>query len=60
LIFGFRGNYGRVSNSDISFFTNVIGKSHVITDPYDIEKCNIDWIRTVRGQSKVSYIVVND
>ena len=38
---------------DENFFTNVIGSSSVVTDTDDIEHYNIDWMRTVRGQSKV-------
>ncbi|XP_076807099.1 D-2-hydroxyglutarate dehydrogenase, mitochondrial-like [Clavelina lepadiformis] len=48
-----RGNYGEIASEDISIFSDIVGCSHVVADPSDLEGNNIDWLKTVRGQSKL-------
>ena len=48
-----RGDYAKVSQNDVDFFSGIIGESHVICEDDDIAGYNIDWLRTVRGQSRV-------
>lgn len=42
-----------MTDDDVTQFQSIIGKDHVITDEHDLEFYNIDWMRSVRGQSKV-------
>nr|XP_039266939.1 D-2-hydroxyglutarate dehydrogenase, mitochondrial-like [Styela clava] len=48
-----RGPYGLVSDKDIRIFESILGEQRVITDENVIESYNVDWLNTVRGQSKV-------
>ncbi|XP_064418543.1 D-2-hydroxyglutarate dehydrogenase, mitochondrial [Latimeria chalumnae] len=41
-----------VSQTDIAFFKRLL-PGRVVTDPDVVESCNIDWLRSVRGCSKV-------
>ena len=31
-------------------FSSIVGPSHVITDPHELEPYNVDWLRLGRGQ----------
>uniref|UniRef100_H2ZNH5 D-2-hydroxyglutarate dehydrogenase, mitochondrial n=1 Tax=Ciona savignyi TaxID=51511 RepID=H2ZNH5_CIOSA len=48
-----RGNYATATATDITVFQDIIGHNHVLTDPSELEGNNIDWIKTVRGQSSI-------
>mmetsp|Transcript_58399 Transcript_58399/g.92739 ORF Transcript_58399/g.92739 Transcript_58399/m.92739 type:complete len:533 (-) Transcript_58399:175-1773(-) len=47
-----RGAFGIVSDSDVSAFRSIVGSEHVLTDD-EADAFNTDWLKTVRGQSKV-------
>jgi len=53
LFFVHRGKFNEIHDDDISFFQTVVGAQHVITDYSDLEMHNVDWMRSIRGQSKV-------
>lgn len=46
-----RGEFGELTLSDIEHFQTILDPGRVLTDPSDVEAHNIDWLRTVRGQS---------
>ncbi|GLH15671.1 Alkyldihydroxyacetonephosphate synthase [Gryllus bimaculatus] len=48
-----RGNYSELTDRHIKFFENILGKDRTLTDPADVEAYNVDWIKMVRGQSRV-------
>jgi len=48
-----RGNYEKINSTDITVFQDMIGAKNVLTDPDDIAGNNVDWIKTVRGQSSL-------
>ncbi|XP_003384734.1 PREDICTED: D-2-hydroxyglutarate dehydrogenase, mitochondrial-like [Amphimedon queenslandica] len=47
-----RGDYSKVNDVDIELFQSVLG-DRVLTDPALVEPYNVDWMRIMRGQSKV-------
>nr|CAB3236021.1 D-2-hydroxyglutarate dehydrogenase, mitochondrial-like [Phallusia mammillata] len=48
-----RGDFAQITDNDLTHFQSIIGKDHVITDHNDLEMYNMDWMRSVRGQSKL-------
>ncbi|XP_017652660.1 D-2-hydroxyglutarate dehydrogenase, mitochondrial isoform X2 [Nannospalax galili] len=44
--------FSTVSEKDLAAFESII-PGRVITDPDQVEACNVDWLRSVRGCSKV-------
>nr|XP_004667859.1 D-2-hydroxyglutarate dehydrogenase, mitochondrial isoform X1 [Jaculus jaculus]XP_045004123.1 D-2-hydroxyglutarate dehydrogenase, mitochondrial isoform X1 [Jaculus jaculus] len=44
--------FSKVSEEDMATFQRII-PGRVITDPEELEACNVDWLKTVRGCSKV-------
>ncbi|XP_038195494.1 D-2-hydroxyglutarate dehydrogenase, mitochondrial isoform X2 [Arvicola amphibius] len=44
--------FSTVSEEDLTAFERII-PGRVITDPEQLEACNVDWLRSVRGCSKV-------
>lgn len=44
--------FSTVSEEDLAAFECII-PGRVITDPEQLQTCNVDWLRTVRGCSKV-------
>ncbi|KAK9502173.1 hypothetical protein O3M35_012756 [Rhynocoris fuscipes] len=48
-----RGDFGEVTNKHIQLFEQILGRNGVLTDENDLEAYNIDWLKTVRGSSKV-------
>lgn len=44
--------FSTVSEEDLAAFERII-PGRVITDPEQLEACNVDWLRSVRGCSKV-------
>lgn len=44
-----RGDYATLDDSHLKFFKDLLGESHVLTDPSDCVSYNVDWYRTVRG-----------
>jgi FAD/FMN-containing dehydrogenase len=45
-----RINFSKVSPEDVDHFSSIVGPSHVITDPHELEPYNVDWLRLGRGQ----------
>lgn len=48
-----RGHYSKLEAADISFFSNMLGKHRVLTNESELEGYNIDWMRTIKGQSRL-------
>ena len=44
-----RGNYSKLSEKNVNFFQSILEPHQVITDPYDVNGYNVDWLNTVRG-----------
>ncbi|NXP48277.1 D2HDH protein, partial [Heliornis fulica] len=44
--------FSRVSGRDVAFFERVL-PGRVVTDPEELEPCNVDWLRSLRGCSKL-------
>ncbi|XP_023323293.1 D-2-hydroxyglutarate dehydrogenase, mitochondrial [Eurytemora carolleeae] len=47
-----RGRYGVISDTDIQAFNNILDTGRVLTDTDELEGYNVDWLRTVKGQSR--------
>lgn len=45
-----RGNYSRISSSDLSFFEKAIGKDYVKTK--EIDNYTSDWTRQMKGENQ--------
>ncbi|XP_071450975.1 D-2-hydroxyglutarate dehydrogenase, mitochondrial isoform X2 [Hetaerina americana] len=48
-----RGNYTSLADKHVSFFESLLSKTRVLTDKSDVESYNVDWLKTMRGASKV-------
>merc|ERR1712136_308021 len=48
-----RGSYATLNETHISSFKNILDPNRVITDTTDLEGYNVDWLKTVRGNSKI-------
>nr|XP_002131340.1 D-2-hydroxyglutarate dehydrogenase, mitochondrial-like [Ciona intestinalis] len=48
-----RGNYSTANASDLDAFRNIVGDNNVVTEASELQGNNVDWIKTVRGQSTV-------
>ncbi|XP_067006180.2 D-2-hydroxyglutarate dehydrogenase, mitochondrial isoform X2 [Anabrus simplex] len=48
-----RGNYAVLSDQHVQYFENILGKDRVITDESEVQSYNVDWMKMVRGASKV-------
>lgn len=42
--------FSTVSEEDLAAFERII-PGRVITDPEQLQACNVDWLKTVRGES---------
>ncbi|XP_063986947.1 D-2-hydroxyglutarate dehydrogenase, mitochondrial [Diachasmimorpha longicaudata] len=47
-----RGPYGEVTSDHVDYFRKLMG-SRALTDPDECDKYNVDWIKMVRGNSRV-------
>ncbi|XP_026287639.1 D-2-hydroxyglutarate dehydrogenase, mitochondrial isoform X2 [Frankliniella occidentalis] len=47
-----RGNYATLTDRDVSFFEQIVGKSRILTDAADVEPYNADWLHSVKGYSQ--------
>ncbi|KAH9514186.1 D-2-hydroxyglutarate dehydrogenase, mitochondrial [Bulinus truncatus] len=47
-----RGSFAVLSNEDISYFKNIL-QERVVTDESELLAYNTDWLKTVRGSSKI-------
>ena len=47
-----RGQFANIEQGDLDHFRAVLGSDGVLTD--DLDGYNTDWLRTVRGESKVA------
>nr|XP_046475509.1 D-2-hydroxyglutarate dehydrogenase, mitochondrial isoform X2 [Neodiprion pinetum] len=48
-----RGPYATVTDSHLRFFEDLLGKDRLITDPDECESYNVDWVKMVRGCSRL-------
>jgi FAD/FMN-containing dehydrogenase len=48
-----RGPYSEVTNDDLAKFTSILDPHRVVQDPEEIAPRNMDWLKTLRGRSKV-------
>lgn len=48
-----RGQYAEVTDSDVAYFESILGSNHVITDHIETQSYNIDFLGSVRGNSRV-------
>ncbi len=48
-----RGSYSEVTNDDIAKFSSILDPHRVVQDPDEIAPRNMDWLRSLRGTSKV-------
>lgn len=48
-----RGPFEKINNGHVNFFTDLLGKNRVTTDPDECDTYNIDWIKMVRGNSRL-------
>ncbi|KAK0087587.1 hypothetical protein PV326_005133 [Microctonus aethiopoides] len=48
-----RGAYNSITDNHVKYFEKLLGQSQVITDPNECLGYNIDWIKMVRGNSKL-------
>lgn len=48
-----RGPYATLTESHVNFFKNLLEQNRVITDPEECEGYNIDWVKMVRGNSRL-------
>lgn len=50
-----RGNYSFLTDQHIKFFESVLEPYQVITDENELERYNVDWMRSVRGKKTFSF-----
>ncbi|XP_043286112.1 D-2-hydroxyglutarate dehydrogenase, mitochondrial [Venturia canescens] len=48
-----RGPYATLNEAHLQFFKNTLDDNRVITDPEECESYNVDWIKMVRGNSRL-------
>ncbi|XP_031789445.1 D-2-hydroxyglutarate dehydrogenase, mitochondrial [Nasonia vitripennis] len=48
-----RGPYAVIGDAHASFFNGLLGPERVITEPDECDSYNIDWLRIVKGSSRV-------
>ncbi|XP_034947769.1 D-2-hydroxyglutarate dehydrogenase, mitochondrial [Chelonus insularis] len=48
-----RGPYDEITGTHVKFFEQLLGQSRVITDPTECDGYNVDWVKTVRGKSRL-------
>lgn len=48
-----RGNFAELSEKDVSQFESMLDKNRVLTSDDDTQGYNIDWMRSVRGSSRL-------
>jgi len=48
-----RGNYANLEENDVKFFESILGTNRVLTQEDELNGYNTDWLKTVRGQSKI-------
>ncbi|XP_059618866.1 D-2-hydroxyglutarate dehydrogenase, mitochondrial [Phlebotomus argentipes] len=48
-----RGNYAELSPDDLATFEGIVGKNRILIDATEVESYNIDFLKSVRGYSRV-------
>ncbi|KAG8038098.1 hypothetical protein G9C98_006423 [Cotesia typhae] len=48
-----RGPFGEITGTHVNFFEQLLGHNRVITDPNECDAYNVDWVKTVRGSSRL-------
>ncbi|KAJ8688414.1 hypothetical protein QAD02_024209 [Eretmocerus hayati] len=48
-----RGPFATINDAHTSFFSELLGPDRVITEPDECDSYNIDWLRMVKGSSRV-------
>jgi len=47
-----RGDFATLNSQDLRVFQNILHRDRVLTDDSDVQSFNVDWMNTVRGQSR--------
>lgn len=45
--------FAKLQPADVEFFKSILGPSGVITDPVELARYNVDWMKKYRGQSQL-------
>ena len=49
-----RGSFGSLSEADVAFFRSILPDGErVVTEEAALDAVNVDWLKMVRGQSKL-------
>lgn len=48
-----RGDYGDITDKHVQQFERILGANGVLTNPDDVEAYNVDWLKIVRGCTKI-------
>lgn len=48
-----RGNYAVLTDKDVGFFESVVGSNHTIKEKDELQSYNVDFLRSVRGNSQL-------
>ncbi|CAA9999414.1 unnamed protein product [Nesidiocoris tenuis] len=48
-----RGPFSRLSDAHVAAFQKILSSDQVLTDPDDLAPYNVDWLKTVCGQSRI-------
>nr|CAD7394669.1 unnamed protein product [Timema cristinae] len=48
-----RHNFALLDSNHVQFFKSILGQDRVLTDAEELETYNIDWLKMVRGSSKI-------
>ncbi|XP_008553768.1 D-2-hydroxyglutarate dehydrogenase, mitochondrial [Microplitis demolitor] len=48
-----REPFGEITGTHVNFFEQLLGHNRVITDPNECDSYNVDWIKMVRGSSRL-------
>ncbi|KAG7199803.1 hypothetical protein KM043_000465 [Ampulex compressa] len=48
-----RGPYSRISEAHLAFFNGLLDRNRIVTDPEECDGYNIDFAKTVRGNSRL-------
>ena len=49
-------SFSALSDKDLSFFERLLGKNRCVTDPDMLVGYNTDWLKTVKGDSKLTLL----
>lgn len=49
-------SFSALNDNDLSFFESLLGKNRCVTDPDMLVGYNTDWLKTVKGNSKLTLL----